>query len=278
MFLQWAYDLHSDLLMGASGTRLNAWGAFLLTTMCASGIIVWWPGRRSWRKGFEYLRGARWKRQVYDIHKLTGAGSFMLLIVIAMSGAYWGFIPQYESALGWLTHGPAKRTSPKVTPVPGAPAADLDVVLSAAMQNIPEGEARLFTFSSRPETPHSLHKLLPGDWRTQGDNVVYVHPQTAEVVRVDYHRDLPLGVRLQRDVFGLHFGTFWGHPSRVLWLLLGLVPLVLFSTGVLMWWNRSLSKKVRRFRERRAAGSPAAGAGDQLAARTRAAGFSDTAR
>jgi len=47
-------------------------------------------------------------------------------------------------------------------------------------------------------------------------------------------------------MFGLHFGTFWGHPSRIVWLLVGISPLILFVSGLLMWWNRSLSKVFRR--------------------------------
>jgi uncharacterized iron-regulated membrane protein len=250
MFLQWVYDLHTDLLMDDTGRKLNGWGAFLFTLMCVSGIVVWWPGRRSWRKGFEYLSTGRWKRKNYDIHKLTGLTSFAILILIAMTGAYWAFTPQYENVLAWLTNGPSKQLAPRVVPLEGVAPADLDVVLDVAMQTMPEGEARLFTFSSRPELPHTLLKMLPEDWRTQGDNAVYIHPQTAEVVRVVYHRDLPLGVRLQRDIFGLHYGTFWGHPTRVVWMLVGAAPLVLFVSGLLMWWNRSLSKKLRRLRQR----------------------------
>ncbi|MEQ1758522.1 MAG: PepSY-associated TM helix domain-containing protein [Vicinamibacterales bacterium] len=252
MFLQWVYDLHTDLLMGRTGSLLNGWGAFLLTAMCLSGIVVWWPGRRVWRKGVEFATTASWKRQNYDVHKLTGLASFALIALISVTGAYWSFTPQYESALAWMTRGPSKQLAPRVVSVEGAPAADIDVVLAAAMRTIPEGEARLFTFSSRPELPHSLLKMLPDDWRTQGDNAVYIHPQTAEVVGVTYHKDLPLGVRLQRDMFGLHFGTFWGHSTRVVWLLVGLAPIVLYVSGLLMWWNRSLSKIVRRRRARHA--------------------------
>jgi uncharacterized iron-regulated membrane protein len=248
MFLQWVYDLHTDLLLGPLGLTLNGVGAYLLTAMCLTGIVVWWPGVRRWRKALKYAWGTGWKRQNYDVHRLTGIGSLALLIFIAVTGAYWSFTPQYEAALAWLTGGPARQLAPRVVPVEGAAPADLDAVLAVAMQTMPEGEARLFTFSSRPELPHSLHKLIPGDFRTQGDNVVYVHPQTAALAGVVYHRDLPLGVRLQRDMFGLHFGTFWGHPSRIVWLFVGLAPLVLFVSGVLMWWNRSLSKVFRRRR------------------------------
>lgn len=251
MFLQWVYDLHTDLLLGQTGSWLNGWGGLFLIAMSLSGVVVWWPGRRTWRGGFVYARKAGWKRQNYDCHKLTGLASSALLGLLAVTGAYWTFTPQYESALAWVTGGPARRLAPRVTSIEDLPAANLDLALATAMKAMPEAEARLFTFSARPELPHSLHKLLPGDWRTQGDNVVYVHPQTAALVRVDYHRDLPLGVRLQRDMFGLHFGTFWGHSTRILWLFVGLTPSVLLVTGLLMWWNRSVSKWVRRLRSRR---------------------------
>ena len=241
-FLQWAYDLHTVLLLKKSGKLLNGIGGFLLVGMCLSGIVVWWPGKRSWRKAFEFATRARWKRKNYDVHKLAGIAAFALLIVVAVTGADFSFPKSYESAISKVTGDPAKKEAPRVTPLAGKAPANLDVVLAAAMREIPEGEATLFRFAAKPGETHSLRKTLPGDWRTIGDNVIYLDPQTAEVVRVDYHRDLPLGVRMERDITGLHYGTFGGQVTRVLWLIVGLVPLILFVSGLLMWWNRSLSK------------------------------------
>ena len=37
----------------------------------------------------------------------------------------------------------------------------------------------------------------------------------------------------------IHFSTFvW--PVKIIWVLLGLTPALLFVTGTLMWWNRLL--------------------------------------
>ena len=36
----------------------------------------------------------------------------------------------------------------------------------------------------------------------------------------------------------LHFGRFGGLSIRVLWVILGLLPAVLFSTGFIVWWKR----------------------------------------
>jgi uncharacterized iron-regulated membrane protein len=43
----------------------------------------------------------------------------------------------------------------------------------------------------------------------------------------------------------LHFGRFNG-AIEALWTILGLVPAILAITGAVMWWNRVLSKKLRR--------------------------------
>jgi uncharacterized iron-regulated membrane protein len=43
----------------------------------------------------------------------------------------------------------------------------------------------------------------------------------------------------------LHFGRF-GWFAEAVWTILGLVPAVLFVTGVLMWWQRVLRKGIRQ--------------------------------
>jgi uncharacterized iron-regulated membrane protein len=44
----------------------------------------------------------------------------------------------------------------------------------------------------------------------------------------------------------LHFGRFGGIGIRVSWVLLGLLPVVLFITGFALWWGRVVRPKLRR--------------------------------
>jgi uncharacterized iron-regulated membrane protein len=45
----------------------------------------------------------------------------------------------------------------------------------------------------------------------------------------------------------LHFGRWRDNePLRAVWALAGLVPAILFVTGVIMWWNRTLRPLLRR--------------------------------
>jgi uncharacterized iron-regulated membrane protein len=43
----------------------------------------------------------------------------------------------------------------------------------------------------------------------------------------------------------LHFGYDWGLAVKIIWAVLGCALPLLSFTGVLMYWNRSLSKKWR---------------------------------
>ncbi|MBM3763673.1 MAG: PepSY domain-containing protein [Acidobacteria bacterium] len=241
--LQLVYDFHVDLLAGNTGELLNGIGGFLLVAMAVSGLVVWWPGLRNWLTGFRYATGASWKRQNYDIHKIGGLATVPFLFLLGLTGSYWTWPKEYEATLAWLTQGPAKTVSPVVPKTPKEQWKSLDEILTAARAAMPEGQPTLFRLAARPGDTHGLKRFLPGDWRTQGDDTVYLDPATAKVVRMDFHAEQPLGVRLQRDIFGLHFGMFGGMPTRVLWLFIGLSPLVLFVTGLLMYWNRVLVKK-----------------------------------
>ncbi|MEH2180217.1 PepSY-associated TM helix domain-containing protein [Nostoc sp.] len=40
----------------------------------------------------------------------------------------------------------------------------------------------------------------------------------------------------------LHFGSFGGLPTRILYVFVGLSPLILFITGFVMWWYRYKGK------------------------------------
>jgi uncharacterized iron-regulated membrane protein len=42
----------------------------------------------------------------------------------------------------------------------------------------------------------------------------------------------------------VHFGRFGGWPVKALWTVLGLIPLLLFITGAVMWWNRVLRPRL----------------------------------
>ena len=44
--------LHFDLMAGRTGRTVNGIGAACMLVMCATGVVIWWPGRKHWWRGF----------------------------------------------------------------------------------------------------------------------------------------------------------------------------------------------------------------------------------
>lgn len=246
---QWIYDLHVRLLSGAAGETVNGVGALLLVILASTGVVVWWPGVKRWRSAIRFESRARWRRKNYDLHRLTGFFASLLLMFVAITGAYFAFPKAYEGIVAWASRRPSVLLAPR-TLVSAPHKLNLDAIYSAAVLALPVGETTLFTFPQQKDAPYSLRRMLPGDWRRTGDNLVYIDQYTGRVIRVTYHRDLPWTIRLTRDIYPLHFGTFGGNFTRILWIVAGLAPGALYITGMLMWWNGSILPALRRRRRR----------------------------
>jgi uncharacterized iron-regulated membrane protein len=57
---------------------------------------------------------------------------------------------------------------------------------------------------------------------------------------------MAIGDQILRWPAWVHFGNRWGPVVETLWVLVGLAPVLLFVTGVIMWWNRVLSPAMKR--------------------------------
>jgi uncharacterized iron-regulated membrane protein len=53
---------------------------------------------------------------------------------------------------------------------------------------------------------------------------------------------LSLGDKVMDAFTPMHYGTFGGILTRILYVFVGLSPLILFVTGSVMWWYRPRKK------------------------------------
>jgi uncharacterized iron-regulated membrane protein len=143
---------------------------------------------------------------------------------------------------------------PKVAKSP-APWRSLDEITDSALRALPGSTLSMMNFPQKAGEAVSIRLKLPSDPHRIGLNWVYVDPVSAKVLRVDRLSEQPLGVQMMRLMTPIHYGTVGGYTTRILWIFAGLMPGVLFVTSLLMWWNRSLSKKPRK-RIRQATGEP----------------------
>lgn len=231
--IRWLQDLHFDLFGGQTGLIVNGVGAILFVVMCISGAVIWWPGRRGWTRGFAIAWRARWQNVNYDLHGVIGVTTTVLLAAVAVAGVYL----VYERVYGYHPEEVAWQANIDSWAV------DLDAVVRRADAVAPGG---IRTYLYLPKSPSDNFRFDKSVADTPFR--VFLDQSTADVVRVDTRVDTSAGAWIDKWFSLIHHGRFWGYASRIAWVVLGMAPLVLFLTGVLMWWNRVLARKRRRLR------------------------------
>lgn len=161
--VEWLTRLHDDLLLDRStGRKVNAFGGMLFLAMVASGIIIWWQGRRRWVDGLRFNRASS-HSFMWQLHSFVGFWSLLLLFVWGLTAVYFAF-PQ-----------------------------PFDFIIDAMDNDLNDFD--------RPDA-----------WL--------------------------------RFLIDLHFGRFRGSWPGLpyLWVVLGLLPAVMFITGFVLWYRRVLKK------------------------------------
>ena len=205
----WMSELHTNLLGGPTGRVVNGVASILVTLLCISGAVIWWPGVQGWTRSILFNPRANWKRLNWELHSVLGFWTFSLVFMWALSGIYLAFPTPFQV---WLSHWVPLEQYKPVTEIQ-APAPQVNFITVAdTQQSVP----------SPPDAPRPRRRFVQIR-RTRGDIFL-------------------------RWIYYLHFGNFAGWKTKAAWVALGLAPVFLFITGFIMWWNRVLSPEARRSR------------------------------
>lgn len=101
-FVSKLLDLHDNLFAGPTGRRVNGAGAIILIVVAVTGIVIWWPGVKTWRRSLIIPRGVGWKRVIWHLHSMIGFWSFAFVLVFGVSGIYLGIPEPFERLADWL--------------------------------------------------------------------------------------------------------------------------------------------------------------------------------
>lgn len=231
-------QLHFNLLIGREGLALNTGGAVLLVLLGASGVVLWWPGLASWRRGFTVDPRRGWRRVVWDLHRATGIWAVGFVLVVALTGVYFAYPTPVRTAIGGVvTLG--SRTPPRSAGAAGAARISPSQVVARARAEVPEGRVARLGLPSGPTGSYTVLLERPGNGLGARDEVtLFVDQYTGEANGRLEPRDRTAGDRLMVWLSLLHMGTFGGAPVRVLWSGLALSLPALGATGLVIWWNR----------------------------------------
>ena len=212
--MAWFEDLHINLFGGRIGRQINAAGGALWALLALTGIVVWWQGIANWKRGLLLRMKSGWKRFNWDLHSSFGFWTLLLTLMWGVTGIFAAIPDPFRNAVDYLE--PLQRID---NPAPPRGQRGADVPQSQDRGTLPQ---------IGPDP--SAQPGQPGQRGRRGGRGRRPQFKTR------------IGDQLLKGAYALHFGNFAGTKVKVAWVILGLVPGLLFLTGLLMWINR----KIRR--------------------------------
>jgi len=105
-------ELHDDLLGGPTGRIVNAFGALAVVLLTFTGVIIWWPGIKNWRRSLLVSRKSGWPRFIWSLHSMLGFWSLGFVVMFGISGVYLGNPELFQDIADWID--PLTGTIPRV--------------------------------------------------------------------------------------------------------------------------------------------------------------------
>jgi uncharacterized iron-regulated membrane protein len=242
-FVDWAHELHVCLLMGQRGFVINCLAGIGVVVLSLTGIVLWWPGLRLWMRGFRIALGHNWKRINFDAHNAIGVWTLLIVSMWGLTAIDFLWPTQTTAVVNAVSAVRGMKPPIAIKPAALGAAASLQTIVDKAHSLSPNAflSGVLFPVAKTGNIVAYMDTAATGDY-THRD----IHTFAADGTLLStwhYGQNETLGDWILWLVNPLHFGTLWGTPVKVLWSILGLSLPVLSITGLLMYWNRYLSKR-----------------------------------
>ncbi|HEX4196764.1 MAG TPA: PepSY-associated TM helix domain-containing protein [Caulobacteraceae bacterium] len=235
--LVFAHQLHGNLLMGPGGRAVVGWLGVAMTAMGLSGVILRWPRRGRWRRALSVrVHAAPWR--VYrDLHAVTGVWPLAVFLVVSISGVVIAFPKTFDpmaSPAGRGDDGPVIPYARRALETGPQEAVDI------ARRAYPDGIPRKVTIGGTSGRAAAVHL----DIGRPAPVTVFVDPFRATIAKVDRSAGELSRPGIATRLRGLHRGAGLGAWWTILVLCSGLLPALLWATGVSLW----LARRSRRQR------------------------------
>lgn len=228
-------ELHDSFL-----TRQHIGGIIVCTAslfiliFLITGAITY---RRFWRGFFRWPSRKRGRRMFWsDVHRLTAVWSLPFLLIIALTGVYYlldrlvAF--QYQNIEFELL-------SEREESIPNAfDGSALDKAIAIAEKANPGLEVKEARIPGQPQEGLLLFGESDVLLTSAESNRVLIDPATLEIVDQIPAQDLNAAHRVASIADHLHFGTFGGAITKLVWAAFGIVSTILFFAGAMVYASR----------------------------------------
>ncbi|MEM9287658.1 MAG: PepSY-associated TM helix domain-containing protein [Pseudomonadota bacterium] len=221
-------DAHRRLMIPTfHGVVIVSTLSILLAISIVSGLYVY---KKFWRGFFKKPRTRDARTLWGDLHRLGGIWSLWFTVIIALTGLFYLAESLGARAARFDIKAPQSEPAPLV--------GSLTEYASRAKQHLPDYDIALVglpAFAGRPIEFYGQSKAILVRDRA---NRVHFDSQTGAVVGVFDGRDATAWQRVSEAADPLHFGTFGGIWTKLLYFVFGAILSALSLSGVYIYSAR----------------------------------------
>lgn len=244
-FIGWCYEFHLHLFSADVGEQIIGVLGLLTLLLIGSGLWQSWP--RHWRWKLWRLpwsaSSIRWSRQW---HFVIAFWTAPLLVLISLTGTAMVYNQQVQQGLSWL-FSDTEVTLPEVaSEAYSVTQSQWALWLPLAQRHLPEADLRLASFRKTTEQQLSIRAQLSEEWHPNGRTLISINPKSSELLSVQKASEMGLGKQISQMIYPLHMAAVGGEPYKILLLLTGLIPLLLWVLGLVFYQQRQAFSKDKK--------------------------------
>ena len=230
------------------GQPIVGWATFIFVILLITGLIMWWP--KKWNKknrqdSFTVRWKAKFKRLNYDLHNVLGFYSFIIALILALTGLVYSF--------QWFNKAVYATASLSTEPMT-YPAFHSDTSVTASIKNpvdyafaqTKKAYPQASRYATRPVTSKSdaISFSAYGHEGTYYDaNTLYFDQATGKSIGQIEYKKQNAGEKIIAMNYDIHVGAIGGLPGKIIAFLVSLVCASLPITGFYIWWGKQKKKK-----------------------------------
>ncbi|MBO1254409.1 PepSY domain-containing protein [Alteromonas sp. 5E99-2] len=231
----------------------NSIGVFIVSAfgglLCAIILSGFLSHPRIIKDAFRLRRGGTGLQENIDMHNRLSVWASPFHLMIGVTGAYFGLASLLIIILSQAFYGGNNQAvvdevfapEPKLEQPLQTP--NITKALQYVLDNDPDSDV-LFLTVHEPNTPTQFIEIYVQKPQRLIYSENYRFKANGEFLEVGNYEHGPMGTQIVFSFYRLHFGDFYGLPSKVLYFILGLMLTVVSATGINIWLNKRKTKDI----------------------------------
>ncbi len=227
----------------------------IFIVLMITGIILWWPKRKTDRKrSFTIKWNGRWRRVNYDLHNVLGFYTTAIAIILAVTGLSIAFDWMREGIYTTANLGKAYPSEKAVS--------KSDSLLKSTVDNRLIIDKAFAT--AQAKSPAAEMFLIYDDAAAAGTIGITAYAQslhyyksdeyafekyTGKLLKQTTHDQKSPGMKMNNMNYDLHVGQVLGLTGKIIAFLASLVCASLPVTGFIIWLGKRKKSKTKKIKE-----------------------------